>query len=78
MGRWIPLDYWVDCPHINEKVTMKILSSHIIGTDSYALRNVIDASCGIYESCPAKDEKGNCLGFLEVRQRMEKLYEESL
>lgn len=56
--RWIPQGYLINCPHINEDVFMTIASRHIIGTSSYMLKDVIKSSCGIYETCPAKDEKG--------------------
>lgn len=77
MGRWIPEYYQIHCPQINENVTMIIESKHIIGTSSYMLKDVLDSSCGIYETCPAKDEKGRCLGFLKVEKKMRKAYEDS-
>lgn len=76
--RWIPQDYLINCPHINKDVLMTIESRHIIGTSSYMLKDVLDSSCGIYETCPKKDEKGRCLVYLKVEKKMRKAYDDSL
>lgn len=75
---WIPQDYTIHCPHINVEVTMTILSRHIIGTDSYALKKVLDSSCHIYSCCSAKDEKGRCPGYVEAERMMRRAYRQSL
>ena len=76
--RWTPLDHTIHCPHINAKVTMTILSRHIIGTDSYMLKEVLGSSCHIYSCCSAKDEKGRCPGYVEAERIMRRVYKESI